>query len=106
MGIVITIPADPAQAIRSRETDTQPTLQELQKIVDGYITQVPYWLDYMGTPCVAFCNEDGRAMQLPINPRATAFWYEKLGRPADNGDVLVGNVVLLVDLPDKDDDDA
>jgi hypothetical protein len=106
MGIVITIPADGVQAIRSRETDKQPGLQELQDIVDGYIEAVPHWDDYMGKPCVVYCNEDGKARELPVNMRATLLWYAKLGGPAQNGDVLCGDIVLVVDLPDKEDDDG
>jgi hypothetical protein len=102
MGIVITIPADVMQAIRSRETDDQPTLQQLQDIVDGYIQIVPGWDDYMGKEAVVYCNEDGKLRQLPINQRATALWFAKLGYLGD--DVLCGDVVLVVDLPDKDED--
>jgi hypothetical protein len=104
MGIVIVIPADEAQAIRSRETDDQPTLQQLQDIVDGYIEIVPGWADYMGKPCVVYCNEDGKARGLSVNRRATAIWWQKLGG-GQYDDVLCGDIVLVVDLPDKDDDE-
>ena len=104
MGLVIIIPADEREAIRSRETDTQPTLQELQDLVDGYIEQVPGWLDYVGKPCVVYCNEDGKQRELPVNKRATRLWWSKLGGGVFN-DVLCGDIVLVVDLPDKDDDE-
>ena len=103
MGIVIVIPADKAQAIRSRETDDRPTLQQLQDIVDGYIQIVPGWDDYMGKPAVVYCNEDGKARQLPFNVRATTHWFAKLGYLGD--DVLCGDVVLVVDLPDKEEEE-
>lgn len=130
MGIVITIPADGTQAIRSRETDQQPALQELQDLVDGYIEAVPHWDDYMGKPAVAYCNEDGKGLELAVNIRATALWWGKLksGFPASHhatdcrfivcdaptpctcgalsNDVLCGDVVLVVDLPDKEEDDG
>jgi deoxyribodipyrimidine photolyase-like uncharacterized protein len=110
MGRVITIPADSTQAIRSRETDQQPALQELQDIVDGYIEQVPGWRDYMGTPCVVYANEDGKARELPVNARATALWFGKLGVTQTDiamgrvNDVLCGDVMLVVGLPDDDDE--
>ena len=104
MGIVITIPADEAQAIRSRETDDQPTLQQLQDICDGYIEQVPMWLDYLGIPCVVYCNEEGKQRRLPYNQRATRLWWDKMGG-GEYDDVLVGDIVLVVGLPDKDDEE-
>lgn len=98
MGLVITVPADEAQAIRSRETEVEPQLQELQDIVDGYIEAVPGWWDYMGTPCVVYCNDQGKQRRLPVNNRATGIWYGKLGRSVD--DVLCGDIVLVVGLGD------
>jgi Domain of unknown function (DUF3846) len=103
MGLVIIIPADEAQAIRSRETDEQPALQELQDIVDGFIEPVPLWTDYMGIEAVVYCNEDGKGRELPVNRRATALWYEKLGQRVD--DILVGDIVLVVGLPDKEEEE-
>jgi hypothetical protein len=104
MGIVITIPADEAQAIRSRDTDTPPELQELQDIVDGYIEQVPGWVEYLGIECVVYCNEEGKQRGLPVNHRATAIWWEKLGGGVFD-DALCGDIVLVVGLPDKDEEE-
>jgi hypothetical protein len=102
-GQVIIIPADEVQSVLLRETDKQPTLQELHAIVGGYIEAVPHWDQHNGQPCVAYCNEEGKLNELPINMRATVAWYRELGQRVD--DVLVGNVVLLVNLPDNNDDD-
>lgn len=102
-GEVIIIPADDNEPLTFRKTDKQPDLQELHRIVGGYIELVPHWQLYNEQPCVAFCNEDGKGMGLPINMRATAAWYITLGRRVD--DVLVGNVVLLVNLPDEDEEE-
>jgi hypothetical protein len=101
-GFVVIIPADQREPIRSSERDKQPEVQELQDIVDGYIEVVPYWTTYDGKPCVAFCNEDGKQRALRPNRRATSLWYEKLFEQGDDvgGDFLVGDVVLLVNLPD------
>ena len=102
MGLVIVIPADGTKPIRSRETDTPPTLPELQALVGGFIELVPHWSDYMGMPADVWCNEDGKPDQLPVNVRATALWYEKLGQRVD--DILVGEIVLVVGLPDREEE--
>ena len=103
MGVVIVIPADKALGIRSRHTDERPQVPELQALVGGYIEAVPQWVDYIGTPCVVYCNEEGKLDELPVNIRATALWWKARGRPAD--DVLVGDIVLVVGLPDKEGND-
>jgi len=101
-GHVIIIPADDALPITSRDTDTQPEAHEIREIIGGWLEAVPHWTDYMGMPAVAFCNEDGKRLQLPINLRATSLWARKCGVGVHQlGDVLVGNVVLLVNLPDE-----
>lgn len=105
-GRVIIIPADPNVAVSYRDTDKQPTLQELHRIVGGYIEAVPHWDDHNGEPCVVFCNEEGKLARpepLPVNDRATLMWWNVLGRRVE--DVLVGNVVMLVNLPDDAEDE-
>jgi len=102
MGQVIVIPANDAEEVRVRETDTQPGLQELQDIVNGYIEAVPHWEQHDGRPCVVYCNEEGKLRELPINMRATVAWYLALGSQVD--DVLVGDIAIVVDLPDKDEE--
>lgn len=73
-----------------------PTLEDLQSRVGGYIEAVPgfsRFFDYDGpTPCVAFCDEEGKIKGLPVNPFATEFW--RADRPG-GGDVLVGMVVIV-----------
>src|SRR5215831_16855433 len=107
-GQVIVIPAEGSQPIRTRETDTPPTLQELQDIVDGHIEPVPHWSNWQGQPCVVWCNEDGKRDNLPVNVRATVAWAESLHiSPADlaRQDVLVGDIVLVVNLPDEEEEE-
>jgi hypothetical protein len=103
MGTVIVIPADDSQPVETRDTDQQPGLPELQKIVGGYIEVVPHWDTHLDRECVVYCNEEGKLNELPINMRATVAWYQAIGGRVD--DVLVGNVVMVVDLPDKEEDE-
>ena len=67
-GLLYIIPADP-KAIRERwEITAPPTIEELRKIVGGYIgtvhgfTSIDVYGDGRSMPCVAFCNEDGKRL--------------------------------------------
>src|SRR5262245_6759022 len=55
-------------------------LAELQKLVGGYIEPVPYFssIQHGGRRrhCVAFCNEDGKRLDLPRNVVADLLWRE------------------------------
>jgi hypothetical protein len=104
MGTIIVIPADMALPVRSWEADEQPALQDLQDMVGGYIEAVPLWERHLDRPCVVWCNEEGKLDGLPGNERATAMWWEALGGGIFN-DHLVGDIVIVVDLPDRDEDD-
>ena len=56
-------------------------------------------------PCVAFCNEDGKRLDLPVNWLATGMWHDALVRKgsrfgvlAEGGgyeDYLVGVIVVI-----------
>jgi hypothetical protein len=54
-------------------------LKELQQIVGGYIEKVP------GSEPIAYCNEEGRLHNLPVNALASAFFFQ----------VLVGDVLQV-----------
>ena len=99
MGLIIIIPADASQPVQSREADEQPPVHELNAIVGGSLEHVPLWNDYMGMDCAVYCNEEGKLHNMPVNVRATVLWYQHNGRRLD--DVLVGDVVMVVGLPDK-----
>ena len=61
----------------------KPTLESLQKAVDGYIEIVkPQGLD---EPYSLICNEEGMIKNLSINPTASYLY----------GSTIYGNVVLL-----------
>ena len=110
-GVLYIIPADPT-AIRERcEITAPPTIEELRKIIGGYIGAVPGFtsIDVYGDgramPCVAFCNEDGKRLDLRVNWLATGMWHDALVRKgsqfgvlAEGGgyeDYLVGVIVVI-----------
>lgn len=70
-----------------RPADADPTLEQLQEAVDGYIERVPYFdtIDVSGVVCgcVAYCNEDGKNLNLPMNLGATRAWHHALQRILD-----------------------
>jgi hypothetical protein len=98
-GILTIIPA--SGAVSSQELAAPPRLQELKAgIGGGYIERVPGFTHYQGEPCVAFCDEDGKRKQMPVNSRATALWYKLVGGPVFDTydgpqDRLVGSVVIV-----------
>ena len=110
-GVLYIIPADP-KAIRERcEITTPPTIEELRKIIGDYIgtvhgfTSIDIYGDGVAMPCIAFCNEDGKRLDLPVNWLATGMWHDALVRKgsrfgvlAEGGgyeDYLVGVIVVI-----------
>ena len=110
-GLLYIIPADP-KAIRERwEITAPPTIEELRKIIGDYIgtvhgfTSIDIYGDGVAMPCVAFCNEDGKRLDLPVNWLATGLWHDALVRKgsrfgllAEGGgyeDYLVGVIVVI-----------
>jgi hypothetical protein len=63
------------------------TLEELQKLVGGYIEYVS-----TGEGTGFLCNEDGLMLRLPVNQKATDMWLHRHWR------VLVGDVVFVENL--------
>ena len=59
--------------------DGPPTLERMQKAVGGDIELVPHFLSWRGRPCVAFCNEYGKRLRLPVNRMATTAWETAAG---------------------------
>jgi hypothetical protein len=93
-GVLHIIPADPT-AIRQRcEITVPPTAEELRKIIGGYIdvvhgfTSIDVYGDGHAMPCVAFCNEDGKRLELPVNWLATGMWHDALVRKGSRFGVL------------------
>ena len=93
-GLLYIIPADP-KAIRERcEITTPPTIEELRKIIGDYIgtvhgfTSIDVYGDGLAMPCVAFCNEDGKRLDLRVNWLATGMWHDALVRKGSQFGVL------------------
>jgi len=81
------------------ELTAPPELEALQHAVGGYIEQVPWFHWFIGVPCVAFCNEEGKLRKLLYNEVATLAWTAAVmhdhGRLSGFCDRLVGPVVVL-----------
>lgn len=91
-----------------RALSAPPTLKALQEIVGGFIEQAPYFttisIDDEMHRCVAFSNEEGRVLNLPINQRATKLWNDALARISLHQRdertnfvrMLVGTIVVII----------
>jgi len=86
IGTVITIAVDGSM---KAQTFDKPIAEArtLQEIVGGYIEIVPGFdsiiIDDVLIRCVAFSNEDGKRLQLPLNKKATMAWANALRRRGD-----------------------
>lgn len=89
----------------SQALNRAPTLKQLQKAVGGYIELIPQFTTLGGSPCHAFCNEEGKLKGLPINRRATQLWHDALPSPGLLGeggalvDYLVGPIAVVIGDP-------
>ena len=65
----------------------EPTLEEAQKFVGGYVEGITFPNgDYL------IINEEGKLMDLPLNPEATALWRETF----DNDNYITGRKDFVV----------
>jgi hypothetical protein len=84
------------------EQATYPTLEQLQKLVGGYIEL--QHVDFRDALREMFINEDGKRENLPVNEEATRVWLR--GRQYMRGrDVIVGPAVIVVGLVEPQDTD-
>lgn len=112
-GSIIKIPA--SGHIEIREVDAPPSLDELQAVVGGDIQEVPQFSIYappgagQWQEAIAYCNEEGKGLGLPINRKATSAWndalinghgYSLFGPDGNLLDILVGDVVVLTGDPE------
>jgi hypothetical protein len=78
-------------------------LEELKAgIGGGYIELVPGFTSIgvagVVMDCVAFCDEDGKRKELPINHQATEFWrvaLERRGLRMPIADQLCGDIAII-----------
>ena len=75
------------------ESKYEPTLEEAQEFVGGYVEGITFPNgDYL------IVNEEGKLMNLPLNPEATALWRstftaDKYAFGSD--DFVVGPAILI-----------
>jgi hypothetical protein len=110
-GLMITLTPH-TWAPQVRELECEPPLDEIKAgIGGGWLEAVPGFtsITVRGSPmpCVAFCDEDGKRKNLPVNVPATILWdrslcdqglpgvAEQYGRSVNWRDWLVGSVVVL-----------
>jgi len=79
-----------------KDLEKLPTLDELQKVVGGYIELIPHFETYLGEKCIALCNEDGKLNNLPFNSTATVAWIKNSSSDFIIDDMLVGDVVIII----------
>lgn len=95
-GTMIVIDADGHRDERTLKA--APKLEELQKMVGGYIQLVPAFNRVAHSSgmqkCVVLCNEDGKNLDMPVNQEATRLWQLSAGSQRIY-DVLVGPIVIL-----------
>src|SRR5262245_38701478 len=93
-----------------RPADMAPTVTEIAAVHDretlkalldgGWLEAVPGFTRYPSRAadrlvrCAAFCDEEGKMKDLPVNEMATMLWHAGL-QPAQRIDVLVGPVVVV-----------
>jgi len=81
--------------IEKVDLDKPPELELLKKAVGGYIELVPGLNKIKRTPCVAFCNEEGKLQGLPLNIKATELWANSGAFKHILSDVLCGDVIVI-----------
>jgi hypothetical protein len=89
-----------------REIGDVLDLAVLKKAIDGGFLEVVPGFDSIEQDgkkhrCVAFCDEDGKRKQLPLNAKATMLWHRALPPPGlltGSGvviDTLVGDIAVV-----------
>ena len=71
--------------------DSPLTLEWMQSKVGGPIQEIPGFTSYMRHPCVAYCDEEGKIKDKPVNKEATMTWR----RLTPTSDILVGDVLIV-----------
>lgn len=89
--MIVIMYTDGSQAIW--EVPKPPTLEEMQKLVAGYVELITPGAAWDGQQAEVYCNEEGKLKNMPVNALATKYIRTQI--PAF-WDVLVGDVVLLV----------
>lgn len=70
----------------------EPTLEEMQKIVGGYIQMIE--ILFLNEPGQMIMHEEGKLNNLPVNHKATAIALSMSNISRD--DYIVGDVIILM----------
>lgn len=83
--------------------NTEPTLEQMQADVGGYIELIPFFTRIRyETPAegevvyphgIAYCNEYGKLKNMPFNRRATEMW--KVQNTQQITDRLLGDILFI-----------
>ena len=80
------------------EFENHPTLEEMKAMVgDGWIEHIK--VIHEGEDCDALINEDGKRLELPVNPIATEkyhAWLAKNQLPLE--DIIVGDCAICTNF--------
>ena len=106
-GTMLIFAIDEPMVVRELEGEP-PTLPWLKEgIGGGYLEVVPHWtsikVDGKEHRCWAFCDEDGKLKQLPVNNLATEIWDKCMRRTVGCGcgpDYLVGSIAVVYGDPE------
>ena len=69
-----------------------PTLENLQSLVGGYIEVIPGFTKFGNMSCIVLGDEEGKLKGYPVNNRATIEWSRCINCSPD---MLVGDIVVL-----------
>lgn len=89
MSTLYTIPV--SGSIELQSLDELPPLEELQRLVGGYIEYVPGKKN--GQVVTVIVNEEGKLRGLPFNPRATKIYRDFF----DDGELTLVGTALIWD---------
>jgi len=70
----------------------EPTLENLQALVGGYIEVIPGFTKYGRVPCIVLGDEEGKLKNKPYNNRATIEWARCMNQRSHD---LVGDIIVL-----------
>lgn len=92
---ILIIPADASKP--TQLSSVEPALEAFQELVGGWIEQLP-GRDAPGVEghsWLAYVNEEGKIMGLPVNDRASAFMHSVGG--IFPWDTINGNMIIIGD---------
>jgi len=82
----------PIFPVRTIVTFSQPSLEELQKLVGGYIAVVKVF--YNNKKCQMIINEEGKLLDMLPNELATKIYHER----RDTEDYIAGTAIILENI--------